>query len=68
MEKISEGALVDVISIVGKLRESYSNVVAIFKGIKNKQDKEEYELLLGDEALRNDFYNQLSNFGKYFQV
>lgn len=63
-----EGALVDVISIVGKLRESYSNVVAIFKGIKNKQDKEEYELLLGDEALRNDFYNQLSNFGKYLSI
>ena len=63
-----EGALVDVISIVGKLRESYSNVVAIFKGIKNKQDKEEYELLLGDEALRNDFYNQLSNFGKYLGI
>lgn len=63
-----EGALVDVISIVGKLRESYSNVVAIFKGIKNKQDKEEYELLLGDEALRNDFYNQLSNFGKYLAI
>lgn len=63
-----EGALVDVISIVGKLRESYSNVVAIFKGIKNKQDKEEYELLLGDEALRTDFYNQLSNFGKYLGI
>ena len=63
-----EGALVDVISIVGKLRESYSNVVAIFKGIKNKLDKEEYELLLGDEALRNDFYNQLSNFGKYLAI
>lgn len=63
-----EGALVDVISMVGKLRESYSNVVAIFKGIKNKQDKEEYELLLGDEALRNDFYNQLSNFGKYLGI
>ncbi|WP_207742399.1 type I restriction endonuclease subunit R [Clostridium tepidum] len=63
-----EGALVDVISIVGKLRESYSNVVAIFKEIKNKQDKEEYELLLGDEALRNDFYNQLSNLGKYLGI
>lgn len=63
-----EGALVDVISIVGKLRESYSNVVAFFKGIKNKQDKEEYELLLGDEAIRNDFYYELSQFGKYLGI
>ncbi len=63
-----EGALVDVISIVGKLRESYSNVVAIFKGVKNKQDKEEYELLLADESIRNDFYSELSNFGKYFGI
>lgn len=63
-----EGALVDVISIVGKLRESYSNVVAIFKSVKNKQDKEEYELLLADEAIRNDFYNELSSFGKYLGI
>lgn len=63
-----EGALVDVISMVGKLREAYSNVVAIFKKIKNKHDKEEYELLLADESLRNDFYNELSNFGKYLGI
>lgn len=63
-----EGALVDVISIVGKLRESYSNVVSIFKQIKNKHDKEEYELILADEAVRNDFYTELSSFGKYLGV
>lgn len=63
-----EGALVDVISTVGKLREAYSNVAAIFKGVRNKHDKEEYELLLADEVLRNDFYNELSNFGKYLGI
>jgi len=63
-----EGALVDVISIVGKLREAYSNVVAIFKSVKNKEDKEEFEVLLAEEALRNDFYYELSQFGKYFGV
>lgn len=63
-----EGALIDVISMLGKLREAYSNVVAIFKNIKNKHDKEEYELLLADESLRNDFYNELSNFGKYLGI
>lgn len=63
-----EGALVDVISILGKLRESYSNMISIFKSIKNKQDKEEFEQLLADEAIRNDFYNELSNFGKYLGI
>jgi type I restriction enzyme R subunit len=63
-----EGALVDVISTVGKLRESYSNVVSIFKSVKNKEDKEEYELILADEAIRNDFYSELSEFGKYLAI
>jgi len=63
-----EGALVDVISTVGRLRECYSNLVAIFKGIKNKIDKEEYEVILEDEVLRNEFYNHLSEFGKYLGI
>ncbi|MFZ3171810.1 MAG: type I restriction endonuclease subunit R [Carboxydocellales bacterium] len=63
-----EGALVDVISIVGKLREAYSNLVSIFKGVKNKSDKEEYEILLADEGVRDDFYDEFSQFGKYFGI
>lgn len=63
-----EGALVDVISVVGKLREAYSNVTAIFKAVKNKSDKEEYELILADESIRNDFYNELSQFSKYLGI
>ncbi len=63
-----EGALVDVISVVGKLREAYSNLVSIFKGVKNKADKEEYELILEDEDIRNDFYKQLSQFGRYLGI
>ncbi len=63
-----EGALVDVISIVGKLREAYSNVAAIFKGVKNKQDNEEYELMLADDVKRNDFYSMLSSFAKYLCI
>lgn len=63
-----EGALVDVISTVGKLRECYSNLVTIFKSIENKSDKEEYELILADEAVRNDFYSVLCEFGKYLAI
>lgn len=63
-----EGALVDVISIIGLLRQSYSNLVAIFKGVKNRSDKEEFELILADEEIRNDFYNELTQFGKYMGI
>ncbi len=63
-----EGALVDVISVVGKLREAYSNLVGIFKGVKNKNDKEKYELILADEEIRNDFYDFLCQFGKYLGI
>ncbi|PKK96352.1 MAG: DEAD/DEAH box helicase, partial [Tenericutes bacterium HGW-Tenericutes-3] len=63
-----EGALVDVVSISGKLREAYSHLVSIFKEVKNKKDREEYELLLSDDHIREDFYNQLSLFGKYLVI
>ncbi|MBI9008704.1 MAG: type I restriction endonuclease subunit R [Tenericutes bacterium] len=63
-----QGALVDVISIVGKLREAYSQLLDIFKDIRNHRDKEEYELKLEDDEIRNDFYNSLSAFGKYLGI
>lgn len=63
-----EGALVDVISITGQLRQAYSNLVAIFKGVKNRNDKEEFELTLADEEIRNDFYNELIQFGKFMGI
>lgn len=63
-----DGALVDVISTVGKLREAYSNVVSIFKHVKNRNDMEEYELVLADDEIRNDFYDRLSLFGRYFGI
>ncbi len=63
-----DGALVDVISIIGKLRQAYSDLVSIFKRIKNKNDKEEYELTLAPEEIRNEFYDELSGFGKYLGI
>ncbi|TYC84181.1 type I restriction endonuclease subunit R [Acetobacterium wieringae] len=62
------GALVDVIGTVGSLKQAYSNLAGIFKGIKNKNDHEEYELALENEEIRNNFYNELSQFGKYLGI
>jgi type I restriction enzyme R subunit len=63
-----QGALVDVVSISGKIREAYSHLLWIFKYVKNNKEREEYELLLADDHLREDFYNQLSLFGKYLAI
>lgn len=62
------GAIVDVITIVGELREAYSQLCDLFIGVKNKNDTNEYEDLLADEDLRNDFYNLLCKFGKALAI
>ncbi|PKK99776.1 MAG: DEAD/DEAH box helicase [Tenericutes bacterium HGW-Tenericutes-2] len=63
-----QGALVDVISIVGRLREAYSQLLDVFKPVKNQRDNEEYEILLEDDEIRNNFYNSLSLFGKFLGI
>jgi type I restriction enzyme R subunit len=50
-----KGALYDVISIIGSLRQYYTDLVNIFIPVKNKEDLEEYEVLLANEELRKDF-------------
>ncbi|WP_350343962.1 type I restriction endonuclease subunit R [Proteinivorax tanatarense] len=59
-----KGALHDVISVIGSLRQYHSELMDIFAPIKNKGDSEEYEVLLADEELREDFYEVLSKFGR----
>ncbi|MDQ0160740.1 type I restriction endonuclease subunit R [Alkalibacillus salilacus] len=59
-----KGALHDVVSVVGELRQHYSDLWQLFAPVKNKQDTEEYEVLLADEELRDDFYDILSQFGR----
>jgi type I restriction enzyme, R subunit len=59
-----KGAIYDVISIIGSLRQYYSDLLQIFAPIKNKNDREEYEVWLEDEERREEFYGVLSNFGR----
>ena len=44
-----KGAIYDVISIIGSLRQYYSDLLQLFAPIKNKNDREEYEVWLEDE-------------------
>lgn len=59
-----KGAIHDVISVIGSLRQYHADLIQIFAPVKNKQDTEEYEVLLEDEELREDFYRILSNFSR----
>ena len=63
-----KGALHDVISIVGSIRQYYTELVNIFIPIRNKQDVEEYEVLLANDELREHFYDVLSKFGRNLSV
>lgn len=63
-----KGALHDVISIVGSLRQHYTDLVNMFVSIKNKKDLEEYEVFLGKDELRKQFHENLSKFGRYLKL
>lgn len=56
--------LKDVKTEIDTLSQKYSTVWDIFKTIKNRQDEEEYELLLADEELRTKFYERLTAYAK----
>ncbi|MFC4558374.1 type I restriction endonuclease subunit R [Virgibacillus kekensis] len=62
------GALHDVVSIIGKIRQSHSDLWDIFAPVKNKKDGEEYEVLLADDEIRTDFYDILSQFGRNMAI
>lgn len=58
------GAVVDVMSAAGNLRDANSHLEDLLAGVKNKRDTEEIELYLADEKRRDDFYNLLCSLGK----
>ncbi|MDW7777063.1 MAG: type I restriction endonuclease subunit R [Methanosarcinales archaeon] len=63
-----KGSLYDVISIIGSLRQYYTDLINIFIPVKNKKDVEEYEVLLANDEIRDDFYNVLSHFGRFLSI
>lgn len=59
-----KGVVVDVMSCIAKLRETYSQLNDIFKNVKNMEDTEEIEVYLADDERRAEFYNALCLFGR----
>jgi type I restriction enzyme R subunit len=62
------GILNDVNTEINTLAQKHSALWDIFKTIKNKNDEEEYELLLADEKLRDKFYERLSAYAKTMAI
>lgn len=61
------GAIQNVIAIIGDLRQAYSNLVAMFSSI-DTNDSEALEVSLADEERRNDFYDCLSKLGRFLKI
>lgn len=62
-----KGAVYDIISVIGSLRQSFSDLADMFAGVANKKDMESYEVMLADEDIRNKFYETLSSLGRYLK-
>ena len=58
------GTLTSIHSETEKLPARYSDLWDLFKTVKHSCDEEAYEVLLGDESIREEFYSRLSEFGK----
>ena len=59
-----EMTLTDVAEEIDKLPRRHTDLLNLFQDIKNKQDEEQYERKLADDALRERFYECLRDFGK----
>ncbi|NDC83364.1 type I restriction endonuclease subunit R [bacterium] len=62
------GTLTSINSEINKLPGLYSHLWDLFNPVKRSHDEEEYERLLADADLRDDFYDRLSAFGKTLSI
>jgi type I restriction enzyme R subunit len=62
------GTLTAINEEVSKLPQCYSDLWDLFKEVRNKYDEEAFEILLADEALREDFYERLSDYSKTLAI
>lgn len=59
-----KGVVIDVMTAIGDLRNTYSQLIELFASVGNKNDAESIEVFLGDDKIREDFYNRLCSFGR----
>lgn len=62
------GTLTSIDDEIQKLPQRHSDLCDLFKEIKNTFDEEQYELLLANDELREEFYELLSLYGKSLTI
>ncbi len=62
------GTLTSINSEIEKLPDRYSDVWDIFKTVRHSYDEEDYELLLADDEIREEFYTRLAEFAKTLAI
>jgi len=60
--------LTDINEEVKKLPQRHSDLWALFQGVRNKRDEEQYERLLADEEIRPQFYDRLSAYSRTLAI
>jgi type I restriction enzyme R subunit len=63
-----EGALTDVAQELKELPALHDAVWDVFRGVTNKNDEEAFELALGDDSGREEFYGRLSRFFRVLKL
>ena len=63
-EQDLEGTLTSIQEEVSKLPQRYSDLWDLFKAVKTQHDEEAYEVLLADDALREEFYQRLADYAR----
>lgn len=63
-----EGTVTDVAQEVATLSQKHSELWDVFKTVKNRLDEEQYEQLLSDEELRQQFYEKLNAYHRTLSV
>lgn len=62
------GSVHDIREEIRKLPQLHDQLWDLFKPVRNKKDMEQFEQLLADEALRQDFYARLKAFSRCLHI
>ncbi|MBQ5561969.1 MAG: HsdR family type I site-specific deoxyribonuclease, partial [Clostridia bacterium] len=63
-----KGAVVDVMSAVGEIRNNFSQLIGLFNGISDITDSEAVEVFLAENTVREKFYQLLCSFGRSLNI
>jgi type I restriction enzyme R subunit len=67
-EEDLEGTLMSIDEQIARLPQAHSDLWEIFKEVRNRYDEEAYELLLGDDFLREEFYERLAHYSRLLAI